>query len=318
MFRFPFTNFHELNLDWILAKVKEFSELIPPMQTAVDDVQAALSDATEAITKSEEALENANEAVETANEAKEIAEQASQGVIPNGSVTTPKLADQAVTGSKIANGAVSTEQLYTGAVRTNNIYNGAVTGDKIASDAVKLSKINDDALSCIGYIINGNASSVSIPLGNYVIVKHSSITGVVDGLYKAIATIPANTAITSTYLSNRITNGGLNEEYRFINLTSNIAAVESLVSVADATVYKYGMLAIASFRMDIQAAITANTAMVTGLPPAFGRVELMMRTNAGEIYPVFISTQGALHLRNKVVPSTEYPLYANFVYLTNN
>lgn len=111
MFRFPFTNFHELNLDWILAKVKEFSELIPPMQTAVDDVQEALDDASEAITKSEEALENANEAIETANEAKDIAEEAAQGTIVDGSVTEAKLADGAVTNTKLATSAVSIDKL---------------------------------------------------------------------------------------------------------------------------------------------------------------------------------------------------------------
>ena len=134
MFKFPFTNFHELNLDWILAKVKEFSELIPPMQTAVADVQEALDDATEAVTKSEEALENSSTALETAEEAKEIAEQAAQGTIADGAVTTPKLADGAVTYNKIGDSAVGTDKITNGAVTTPKLADGAVTEAKLSED----------------------------------------------------------------------------------------------------------------------------------------------------------------------------------------
>lgn len=147
MFRFPFTNFHELNLDWVLSVVKKFSDLIPPMETAVDDVQTALGDATEAVQKAESAVTSANEAVETANEAKDIAQEAVQGIIPNGAVTTPKLADGAVVGIKIANGAVNSEQLYDGAIRTSKIYDGAVTTPKIANNAITALKIEDSAIT---------------------------------------------------------------------------------------------------------------------------------------------------------------------------
>ena len=39
MFKFPFTNFHELNLDWMLEKVKEFSELIPHVEEVINNVE---------------------------------------------------------------------------------------------------------------------------------------------------------------------------------------------------------------------------------------------------------------------------------------
>lgn len=100
-FLFPFTNLHELNLDWILAQVKKFSELIPPMESAVDTVQTALEDAETALEDAEQALEDANDAKEIAQDAKDIAEQAAQGVIADGAVTTPKIADGAVTTAKL-------------------------------------------------------------------------------------------------------------------------------------------------------------------------------------------------------------------------
>lgn len=102
MFKFPFTNFHELNLDWILSVVKQFADLVPSMQTAVEDAEEATTTSSQAIAKSTEALTKSNTAIETANEAKEIAEEAAQGVIVDGAVTTIKIADGAVTIPKLA------------------------------------------------------------------------------------------------------------------------------------------------------------------------------------------------------------------------
>ena len=142
MFRFPFTNFHELNLDWVLSVVKQFADLVPPMETAVDDVQQALGDATEAVQKAAEALANANEAVETANEAKDIAEEAAQGVIADGAVTTPKIENGAVNTSKLADGAVTAPKIDSGAVSTSKLADGAVTSEKIDDNAVTMQKLS--------------------------------------------------------------------------------------------------------------------------------------------------------------------------------
>lgn len=67
MFNFPWSNFHELNLDWILSVVKEAKEIF---------------------TKGEGDIQHA---VETADQALETAEQAAAGVIADGAVTIPKL-----------------------------------------------------------------------------------------------------------------------------------------------------------------------------------------------------------------------------------
>ena len=67
MFNFPWSNFHELNLDWILSVVKEAKEIFIKGE---GDIQHA---------------------VETADQALETAEQAAAGVIADGAVTIPKL-----------------------------------------------------------------------------------------------------------------------------------------------------------------------------------------------------------------------------------
>lgn len=87
--------------------------------------------------------------------------------IPDGSITTAKLADNAVTSAKIKPSAVGTSQLAVGAVSGNIIQkntivasnladgcvgaaaiaDGAVTGDKIANAAVTVDKIADDSVN---------------------------------------------------------------------------------------------------------------------------------------------------------------------------
>lgn len=168
MFEFPYTNLHELNLDWILEKVKHFAELIPPMETAVEDVQALQTDVEQAVEDANQALEDAGEALETAEEAKEIAEQAAQGTIADGAVTTSKLADGAVTSAKILDGtiatvdiadeAVTSAKLATGAAKDNietntlsglKLLDSSIPTDKLSSGCVTNPKILDGAVTKI-------------------------------------------------------------------------------------------------------------------------------------------------------------------------
>ena len=185
MFKFPYTNLHELNLDWILEKVKHFAELIPPMETAVDDVQALQTDVEQAVEDANQALEDAGQALETAEEAKEIAEQAAQGTIADGAVVTSKIADGAVTSAKILDGTIATVDIADGAVTsaklatdasinnidtnslnglkisdasiiTDKLTAGCVTTPKILDLAVTFAKLNSDAKLDIGSNQYGN------------------------------------------------------------------------------------------------------------------------------------------------------------------
>ena len=122
MFRFPFTNFHELNLDWILSVVKEAKAVF------------------------ENGREDIDYAVQTADEAKEIAQEAVESVVPDNSVTTPKIRDYAVTSDKIATFAVTTDKIQEGGVTTSKLAALAVTTAKIQEGAVTASKIADGLL----------------------------------------------------------------------------------------------------------------------------------------------------------------------------
>lgn len=107
MFKFPFSTLHELNLDWILAKVKKFSELIPPMESAVEEIEGLKDDVEQAVNDASSAVSESGDAKRIAEEAKDIAQQAAQGVIADGAVVTSKLADEAVTYQKLSAGLKS-------------------------------------------------------------------------------------------------------------------------------------------------------------------------------------------------------------------
>lgn len=123
MFRFPFTTFHELNLDWVLQVVKEAQNIFTTGRADIDH------------------------AVETAEQALTTAEQAASGVIGDGAVTTPKLANEAVTTIKMAPYSVTSLRLADDAVETRKISDSAVTTPKLADDAVTTPKLADDAVT---------------------------------------------------------------------------------------------------------------------------------------------------------------------------
>ena len=62
--------------------------------------------------------------------------------IPDGSITTAKLAPLAVTTDKIADGAVTTDKLATSSVATEKLQDLCVTTPKIANGAVDTTKLN--------------------------------------------------------------------------------------------------------------------------------------------------------------------------------
>ena len=98
------------------------------------------------------------------------------------------------------------------------------TGATTAAGA--LAGLGAAAQSDIAIIINGNQTTHTggVAVGQYVIVRNSTISGITDGLYKATQAIPANTAITSAYLAS-VDGGGLNDvkdQITAIDVTSQV------------------------------------------------------------------------------------------------
>lgn len=158
MFNFPWTNFHELNLDWILSVVKEAKEVFDNGRSDIDY------------------------AVETADEAKEIATQAAEATIPDNSISTQKIQDYAVNANKLSNYSVTEAKLQNASVSTAKLADGAVNTPKIADGAVTYAKLAADAKPIHGThyckFPNGFTAqwgSATIPAGSVYITKEFAV-----------------------------------------------------------------------------------------------------------------------------------------------
>lgn len=97
----------------------------------------------------------------------------------------------------------------------------------------------DSAIMAI--VIDGDTAAQSAAAGQYVIVRNSTITGKPAGLYKAALAIPANTAITASYLTALVATGGFNDLVRYVTKTVYTATndMEGVTGAATATQIGY-------------------------------------------------------------------------------
>lgn len=86
-------------------------------------------------------------------------------------------------------------------------YDGAWTGQEIDAGI----GLTGTLANALAVVVDGNKAAVSAAIGQYVLVKNSTITGISDGLYKAAKALPANTTLDGTYFSSAVTAGGLND-----------------------------------------------------------------------------------------------------------
>ena len=128
----PYSNFHELNLDKIME--------------IVNNIPALVHDA--------------------------VLKELENFPIPNGSISTAKIANNAVTAAKIANLQVTTAKINTGAVTSEKLASGAVTSDKVANEAITSAAIEDGAVTFdkldddFGVTTNGTSTgATNIPSG---------------------------------------------------------------------------------------------------------------------------------------------------------
>lgn len=102
------------------------------------------------------------------------------------------------------------EDLHVSTTDTDSI--ATAIGD-IQDEQVELSYLPDE----IAIVITGNTATQNIVAGNFVVVKSSTISGILDGLYTAVNNISAGTAITSADLDDTDTGkGGLNALREFL------------------------------------------------------------------------------------------------------
>ena len=91
--------------------------------------------------------------------------QMAAGTIPDGGVTSAKLADGAVTQTKLAEKSVGAAALLPDAVGTQAIADGAVTGDKLSPGAVTEEKLTDKSVTA-QKLADGAVTQAAIPGGS--------------------------------------------------------------------------------------------------------------------------------------------------------
>lgn len=202
-FMFPWSNFHELNLDWILSVVKEAKEIFVRGE---GDIQHA---------------------VETADQALETAEQAAAGVIADGAVTIPKVNDEVFNlMAFIVSGSVNASAIPAGSLvilRKSTVY-GVSDGLYVAAADIPASSVITAAdltqplplpaagglnyvMSVLGdqiddntasinaierglvIIVDGDTATNAVPVGGLAYLKNNT-NGLQEGMYANVSNVP--------------------------------------------------------------------------------------------------------------------------------
>ena len=273
MFNFPWSNFHELNLDWILSVVKEAKEIFVKGE---GDIQHA---------------------VETADQALETAEQAAAGVIADGAVTIPKLNSEVYSlFAYCVSGSVAPNFIPAGALvilRKSTIYNvsdGIYTATRNIPQAAIITAADLDQSATL-YREGGM---------NYLLHNVEKLSGTIDlikaGLVILVSGDEASAAVPAdglVYVANNT--HGLNEGFYF---NSSGAIFPPTGGTADADSFT----AVNNILNALQTAISTlgsddivNDSTVTGtsVTDALDAVKntlSQLETNVGKILPVITGT----------------------------
>lgn len=167
-------------------------------------------------------------------------------------------------------------------------YDGAWTGQEIDAGI----GLTGTLANALAVVVDGNKAAGSAAVGQYVLVKNSTITGITDGLYKAAKVLPANTTLDGTYFSTAVTAGGLNSLKAA--LSSLGATVQSVTGDTDVTVNSGGYIKIGkAVFVDVDIFISetkaANTSVLNGFPlgpyvsPIFGYLNAFNKRETAHI-----------------------------------
>lgn len=192
---FPGTNLNDVNLDWIIARVKALSTgIIAPY------INKSNNHWMEYDTSAEQFVDSG---VSAAGEG--VGPQGEPGKSPvigsNGNWYTWDVATQAYVDTQVPAKGEDGASAYDEAMQGG--YSGTET--QFMNDLADVSEKLPVSAAC--YTIIGKQSANAIPIGSYVYLQHSAITGLSDGLYRASVAIAAQTDVTASELNTVETNG---------------------------------------------------------------------------------------------------------------
>ena len=146
--------------------------------------------------------------------------------IVSGTITATQLADTAITGGKIANTTITDTQLANDAVTTAKINAGAVTTTELGADAVDGTKIADDA---IGSEHIANDAVVAAAIADDAVGSAQIADGAVDA-----ARLATNAITTVKITDANVTAAKLATDAK---VSTMLAVGTSTASVANTTIY---------------------------------------------------------------------------------
>lgn len=118
----------------------------------------------------------------------EIADFTAAAAIPDGSITSAKLAAGAVAGDKLADGVVANSKLATGSVTTPKLADGNVTTPKLADGAATFAKLGSDANQVVPAGALMPYAGASAPAGWLLCQGQSVLRADYPALFTAIGT----------------------------------------------------------------------------------------------------------------------------------
>jgi len=187
---------------------------------------------------------------------------AAGGIVPDGSITTAKLANASLTGSKFATGGISSSAyLATGvvtstkigalAVATANIANGAITGSKFAAGGISSSSYFADGVITASQIADGT------------IIAQEIAVGAVTSTKIAIGGVTATNIGIGAVASTHIAVGGISPT-NFAALSVETAAINTgavtstKIAVGGVTAGNIGVGAVTSTKIAIGGVTSTN------------------------------------------------------------
>ena len=301
MFNFPWSNFHELNLDWILSVVKEAKEIFVKGE---GDIQHA---------------------VETADHALETAEQAAAGVIADGAVTIPKLNSEVY--SLLAycvSGSVAPNFIPAGALvilRKSTIYNvtdGIYTATRNIQQAAIITAADLDQ----------SATLYREGAMNYLLHNEEKLSGTIDlikaGLVILVTGDTASAAVPADGLVYVVNNThGLTEGFYFNSSgaefpttgstadSDSFTAVNNILNALQTAVATLGSDDIANDSTVTGASVTAALDAVKNTLTQLGNDVTALETEAATI-----EQSAAIIINGNTSASTVVP--GQYVYLKNS
>ena len=172
----------------------------------------------------------------------------------------------------------------------------------IQDDIVDLSYLPDE----IAIVITGDTATQNIETGNFVVVKDSTISGITDGLYRAVNNISANTPVTSADLDGSSTGkGGLNALYDIVKrITLNPTWESGKTPSYQSIIEEDGIVIFSVYYMSIS--FTTSWVDIGTMPTGFYPAsQIYVNNGLGGDRFLFIGTDGSIKIKANAAASNQ-------------